>query len=292
MRTLIFLIRAVIYSNLFVSICITLLTHQTYILLQLPDQDKYYLLTFVFCSTYFTYNFQRILRLKLRELLGKQIGIRLSWVVRNRKVLLFSAILALFISFMMIFFMSKNFILFSIPLSALSTLYVVPFFRFKGKKVALRNLPYLKVFIIAVVWAFVIVGLPYFNHHKGLLLNSNAGWLFLSQFLFIMAITLPFDVRDLNYDLATQIKTFPSKIGIRGTILFSEILLLGFMAVKYYQFHLGHLQRIQFISLVVATIISGTIIAFTARKRSELFYSGLVEGTMMIMYVSILLLEY
>jgi len=232
------------------------------------------------------------MRLKLRELLGKQIGIRLSWVVRNRKLLFLSAILAAFISLVMIFFMSKNFILLAIPLSILSLLYVVPFFRWQGKKASIRKLPYIKVFVIAIVWAFVMVGLPYFNTNETFDIDNNFIYLILSQFIFIVAITLPFDVRDLNYDIATNVKTFPSKIGVRGTIVMSELLLIGFIALKYYQLQLGQISNSQFISFAISILITGMIIAFTSKKRPELFYSGLVEGTMIVLYTSILVLEY
>lgn len=228
----------------------------------------------------------------MRELLGKQIGIRLSWIVRNRKILLFSAVIAGCISCILMFFMTKNFILLCIPLSFLSILYVIPFYRYKGKKVAIRNLPYIKVFIIAIVWAFVIVGLPYYNNTEGFDFSSNAGWLFLSQLIFIIAITLPFDVRDLNYDIATNIKTFPSQFGVRNTIMLSEFLLICFILIKYYQLHIHQINTQQFISFAISTLITGVIIAFTSKKRAELFYSGLVEGTMVILYISILVLEY
>lgn len=246
----------------------------------------------MFCATFFTYNFQRIFRLKIRELLGKQIGIRLSWIVRNRKVLFFSAILAAIICLGLIFTMKKTFILSSIPLAFLAIFYVVPFFKLDGKKVAIRNLPYIKIFIISAVWSIVIVGLPFFNTLDSYILTKEAWILLVSQYLFILAITLPFDVRDLNYDSASKIKTIPSTIGVKKTIFLSLLLLAGFVGLKYYQLYLGQIEVNQFYALTITSILSAIIIAFTSKKRSELFFSGLVEGTMVLMYLGILILEY
>mgnify|MGYP005994465159 CR=1 FL=1 len=293
MRALFFLIRVLVYSNLFVSLCVTSLTHQTYILLKLPQDDKYYLLTFVFCSTLFTYNFQRIVRLKFRELLSKQIGIRLSWIVRNRRPLLFVSMLAGVISTCMLFFLNLQIILLTIPLAFFSIFYVIPVFTIDSKKAGLRDYPYIKIFLIALVWSMVITALPYFNYNDiSNWKDSNFLLLLLEQFLFILAITLPFDVRDLKYDLEAKMKTIPIAIGVKKTILLAEFFLLVFIALKYYQFHLGQISIIQMISLAIVTFASGIFLLFTTTKRAELFYSGIIEGTMILMYLSILLLEY
>ncbi len=293
MRALIFLIRSIVYSNVFVSLCVTLLTHQSYILLELPQQDKYYLLVFVFCATYFTYNIQRIIRINFRDLLGKQIGIRLSWVVRNKKILLLTSILASFICICMMFFMTTQVLKLIIPLSLLSIFYVVPFLKTNGKKIALRNYPYAKIIIISIVWTLVTTALPYFNRNSYIELNNtNFLLLLVEQFVFIFAITLPFDVRDLRYDIAAKVKTFPSKIGVKNSIILSELLLAIFLALKYYHYQLDYITIPQFIATSIACSITGVFISFTSNKRPELFFSGLIEGTMILMYMAVLIFEY
>ncbi|WP_223265841.1 UbiA family prenyltransferase [Vicingus serpentipes] len=293
MRALIFLIRSVIYSNIFVSLCVTLLTHQSYILLELPQKNKYFLLIFVFCATYFTYNIQRILRINYSELLGKQIGIRLSWIVRNRKILLLTSILASITCIIMLFFLSFQLLKFIAPLAFLSIFYVVPFFNLNGKKIALRNYPYIKIIIIAIVWSFVTTALPFLNHSNDMFdYNQNFILLITEQFLFILAITLPFDIRDLRYDLAANVKTIPAKIGVKKTIVLSELLLVVFMILKYYQLNLNHISYEQFTATSIALFITGILIAFSSPKRPELFFSGLIEGTMVLMYLAVLIFEY
>jgi len=162
-----------------------------------------------------------------------------------------------------------------------------------SKKVGLRNFPYVKIFLIAIVWSMVITALPYFNYYGiSQWKNSNFLLLLLEQFLFIIAITLPFDVRDLKYDIEAKMKTIPTAIGVKKTILLSESLLLSFIGLKYYQYHLHQLTLNQLISFTAVTLLSGIFLSFTKTKRAELFYSGIIEGTMILMYVGILMLEY
>ena len=111
-------------------------------------------------------------------------------------------------------------------------------------------------------------------------------------FLFILAITLPFDIRDLRYDLAANVKTIPAKIGVKKTIVLAELLLVVFMILKYYQLNLNHISYEQFTATSIAFFITAILIAFSSPKRPELFFSGLIEGTMILMYLAVLIFEY
>lgn len=89
----------------------------------------------------------------------------------------------------------------------------------------LRSIPFIKVFIIASVWIVIGAGpilLSPEQTHTHLYLRM------LSQFLFFISITLPFDVFDANKD---RIQTFATKmgntkaIGIAMTCLFAHLIL-------------------------------------------------------------------
>jgi 4-hydroxybenzoate polyprenyltransferase len=258
-------------------------------LLRLPEQNAAPLLIFVFCTTFFIYNIQRIIRLDYQKLIGKYIGIRLSWIIRNRKIItLFSLLSAIVAIIFALLYLSKI-IFFSIPLGIISVLYVIPFY----KKKALRHFTWSKISIIAFVWASTTILLPVIlNLGWSAISSSHIYLLFIEQFLFIFAITLPFDVRDLKYDLSFKMRTIPSKIGITKTIQLAHLFLLITVGLKYYQLYSGQINSAQFIANSVAIFITGVIIAFTSMRRSELFFSGLVESTMILLYLSTLVLQY
>ena len=142
-------------------------------------------------------------------------------------------------------------------------------------------------------WASTTILLPVIlNLGWSAISSSHIYLLFIEQFLFIFAITLPFDVRDLKYDLSFKMRTIPSKIGITKTIQLAHLFLLITVGLKYYQLYSGQINSAQFIANSVAIFITGVIIAFTSMRRSELFFSGLVESTMILLYLSTLVLQY
>jgi len=294
LRVLIYLIRNVVYSNLFVSFCITLLAHQTYLLLELPETNSLFVLGFIFCSTFFTYNFQRIYRLNSFELVGKLIGIRMSWIIRNRKKLFFASIISACGSLFFLFQLSYKVFLLILPLAIFSILYVIPFFNSNDKKIAIRDLPFAKIFIISLVWSLVMVAIPVVDvGGVNRLLESKSLFLLSEQFLFILAITLPFDIRDLRYDMESNIKTIPTYLGIKKTIMLSHLILLVFLSLKAVQYYVfSQLNFEQFLVTAITIGIVMVIIAFTKRRRPELFFSGLIDGSMLLMYFGILYLEY
>jgi 4-hydroxybenzoate polyprenyltransferase len=79
--------------------------------------------------------------------------------------------------------------------------------------VYIRKIPLLKVFYVGIVWALMNcwLTLPEFNIP-----------IFLISFLFITALVLPFDIRDMKVD---KVKTFPSLIGVQNTKYSAYILI-------------------------------------------------------------------
>jgi 4-hydroxybenzoate polyprenyltransferase len=227
-------------------------------------------------------------------LIGKNIGIRLSWVVRNRKLLLASSLFILLISSGTLFYINISSLFTLVPLAILSILYVTPFIPFKGKMISLRKIPFTKIFIIALVWTLVTVMLPYVNEHGfSQLNNTNLKLTLLTRFLFVFAITLPFDIRDIKFDNNQSLKTIPSIIGIRPTVIISELLLVSYLGVKCWQYFILHqLTANQLIALVSSIVVTMLIISFSFKKRPELYYSAIVEASMLILHLGILVLEY
>lgn len=114
------------------------------------------------------------------------------------------------------------------------------YYSFAFNKKRLRNLPNIKMISIALVWSITAV-LPAFND------LGNVGFnllnLVLSLFFFVVAITIPFDIRDLEED-DESIKTLPQKFGVNGSIKIgvmciglSLILFLNYFSFKINQLH-------------------------------------------------------
>lgn len=103
--------------------------------------------------------------------------------------------------------------LLALPLALISWMYSRPFMFVGGKPFALRQVPYLKLFLIALVWTLMGVCLPHLWHD--MTLNRTSVVLMLMRFMFILAITLPFDIRDGVADKVQGIKTLAHVLGYR-----------------------------------------------------------------------------
>ena len=106
----------------------------------------------VFSFTFFTYNGQRLFRLKKYQD-TKNLGAPLKWLIYQRIVLTIFSIIFLFVSIFCVCFISTNYWGFLILIGILSGFYVIPIIPFSSKKYALREESFLKIFIIGLVWS-------------------------------------------------------------------------------------------------------------------------------------------
>jgi 4-hydroxybenzoate polyprenyltransferase len=241
----------------------------------------------VFGFTFFTYNGQRLLRLKKNLIQASNIGERLQWVIKYKTPLTIFSILSGLIGLGSTYFIHPYCFFLLIPVGLISIFYVIPVIPFYLKSPTLRDLPYLKIISIALVWSIIIIWVPFVDTNFGMGLFISLPIALLQNFLFIIAITLPFDIRDIKFDKVDHLKTIPQLIGIKKTILLSEfliccsLLLLTISEIKSYYYY----------GLLVGYIITMLLILLTNNKRKELFFAGLIEGTVLILYSCTLIVD-
>ncbi len=282
-------IKFLTYSNLFVSICVAAFTHVTYIIYNLPQDNILIVLLMVFSFTFFTYNGQRLFRLKKKILQPDKIGERLQWVIKYKTPLTFFTAVFGLTGLVCTYFIGPYCFIILIPMGIISIFYVVPLIPFYSKSPALRELPYLKILLIALVWSLIIIWLPHLTSpFSSTTISGSLELPQLQVFLFVIAITLPFDIRDIEFDKTNQLKTIPQFLGIKKTILLSEILLLGAITLSFFL----NLKTHHFYALIIGYLITMIMIAFTNKKRKELFFAGLIEGSVIVLYLCVLISEY
>ncbi|MBZ9629395.1 hypothetical protein LB465_01290 [Salegentibacter sp. LM13S] len=152
-------------------------------------------------------------------------------------------------------------------LGVFTLLYAIPFGRNRHN---LRNIGGIKIFVIAVVWAGVVVILPLIDQVS----LKEISLSFLQRFFFVIAITLPFEIRDLKYD-SGNLNTIPQQIGIANTkkigyVLLGIMLLLEFL--KLYS------SAINFIALGFALLISAYFIKAAKVDQGSYYSAFWVEG--------------
>ncbi len=121
----------------------------------------------------------------------------------------------------------KTFFL-TMPFCLLTVLYAVPFL--SGFDKNLREVSYLKIVVVALVWAAFTVFIPIVDADKEITLNVV--FLMLQRFLIVVVLILPFDIRDVKYD-AISLQTIPRKIGIEKTKRLGVILMVISLVLEY-----------------------------------------------------------
>ena len=253
-----------IFSNLFVALCALALFLSSEIIL---ETNNFNLSIFIFSSTVFIYNFQRIVRIKR----GLQ-HTRKTWILRNQKTIMFLTMVFLISSFY--YFLTFNLITkFTIMLCGLVSLFY-PF--------GLRNVPFLKIFLISLVWATTTFLLLVLENQIALDLVNVIH--FLSRFLFVLAITIPFDIRDIPFD-KTQLKTLPVFFGEKKARFLAHLtLLVSFMIYSF--LFLCNIVELNFIFTIAVSYLIAAVLIFNSKKqKTEIYFSFGVESASIIFYL-------
>lgn len=95
------------------------------------------------------------------------------------------------------------------------------------RKKNLRSLPAAKIYLVAFCWALAIVAIPAFHFELDLSIFIIIE--FIEVFILVVALIIPFDIRDVIYD-SLQLQTIPQKYGVRKA-KFIAITLLTFYIV-------------------------------------------------------------
>lgn len=153
-------------------------------------------------------------------------------------------------------------------LGLFTTLYAIPFL---PNHKNLRSLKSIKVFIIALVWAGTTVWLPLKNWE--MLFSWGVIFHFIHIFAFVLAVMIPFEIRDLNYD-HVELGTIPQLIGEKNTKKIGYFLLVVFMVLGLFL----NSDASVVIPTLVITLVLGVLIYYGNKKQSKYYASFWVEA--------------
>jgi len=163
------------------------------------------------------------------------------------------------------------------PPLILAVLYILPL----RNGQSLRQVPFLKIFLIASTWVWVSTYLPI--HISGVEMDTEKILFLCHRFIFIFAITIPFDIRDVYTDQVSHLQTLPSYYGIErsrvyasGGVVASFLLLAPLFFTGFFPILLSPLQVIFMVSLL-------TLIRRSSPARSEYFFGYMLDGSMLVL---------
>ncbi len=268
--------RLLIFSNIYIALAAVALTYETYALLGGAPRS-HGLAALVFCATLFVYNLDRLVSLSRED--AVEITERHRWI-RARKKLLWPLVgVAAVGGAASLFFVPLDVLWGLVPLGVISLAYSLPVMIGAGRTWRLKDIPGLKIFLIALVWGSVTVVLPALNAGVDVF-GRDAILALIERVIFIFAITLPFDVRDLERDRQAGLHTLPMTLGPSNTRWLAVGLMGVFCAVS--AFHYGLSWAGPTVPMLSNGVLTAVLLWFSNESHQELYYVGLLDGTMLL----------
>lgn len=269
----------ILFGNIYVALGAVSLIQSTCIQLQISSHLFYYCL-FVFFSTLFIYNLQRIFYKKAED--NSYNSVRRQWIFKNQKTIKLLTLLGFAGAGVFFFFNDYKILFYLSPLFVLSLAYFIP-------AIKLRKSAFLKLFTLALVWGITTAVVP------ALLNISVIDYKFvlhtLTRFCFILSICIPFDIRDIAIDTAENVSTLPNKYGetiTRNIALFFTVIYGVLIGSEYYFTIISFPVLVGLLISMVATFL---FILFASSKRSEYYYVAGIDGTMILQGLILMLIS-
>jgi hypothetical protein len=265
------------YSNLFLAFCVFCSTWQVELVFHEHSDSAFLFATINFIATFCLYNAQRIF-----QSFKSNDDERLLWYRKN-KYYIFILIVFLILTFSKLILRTlltyqETAIIYGI-LVVFSLLYFLPPFEF-------RKLPFLKGFYIALAWvtANAIIPLLFRGEiYQGITSLQKKHWGYvLSQFFFISAICIPFDIRDMAKDKKSNVESIPILVGLKTSKLIA-IFLLSIYLLLAFSMNIKNL----FLIRCFVFLVSALGVIFSEQNRHRYFYIYCIDG--LIVFQTILL---
>lgn len=231
---------------------------------------------FIFFASLFTYNFHRRIGLEIYGQAAQSMSVK--WMVAHpllsRSTTLISFAAAVY------FFMDLPKSTYSLiaPLALVSLMYVMKF----SDRLPLRQIPFLKIFLIAVAWSSTAVFLTALSLE--ITIDSQAVLFFLALIFYMIAQILPFDIRDMHADFQSELKTIPNYLGLSASV---RIAIISLVISNFFLLIVFDLKMSSpyFISWLVSSAYLLICILLSKKNRTDLFYSLMVETSLLLPFL-------
>jgi 4-hydroxybenzoate polyprenyltransferase len=274
-----------LFSNVFMALCAV--AQGLVVFYLIGSRPLYTICALLFVSTVAIYNFSILLTKPKNP--EKSENRRVRWFFAHHRLMVTVTIVAILSLIPLFFLISMESRILLIFLAIISFAYSLPLFSLGDQKFGLRNIPGLKQFLITLVWTMSTVLLPVLEAQDMHLTNislRDTTILLAKRFLFIAALTVPFDIRDLFEDRESGLKTVPVAIGEKRAYLFCQVLLAGYIVLLFLYRNNGF--NADFFALTFTAILAGWLIFKSKWKRNEYYYFFYLDGVLILQYVMLI----
>lgn len=279
-----------VFGNFLIACSAVALTHLSQYKKEITTGDLH-LLVFVFSSTLLVYNLNLLAGMKgMRTSTFRSL--RHNWIIKHEKFIQAMSVLAFIVCVAELTALKKDTLLFLFIPGLFALGYAIPVQLSNGNFFRLRDVAFVKIFLVAWVWGTFTVGLPFVQQQGfSIIYEPEHFLLFLSRAVFIFAITIPFDIRDLHYDSDKSVSTIPSRLGVERSKTIALLLVVVFVALSLVRFQFGFCAMPELIALTLSAIPTALLLWMINKEREELFYSLWMEGTMLVQWVLVIIVS-
>ncbi len=283
-----YILEYVFYGNLFIAFATFCLYQQT--MLQVSGSLKIDELSWiVFFGTIFVYDLARVIPVRLTH--QQMYHYRYVWLLRNFYPVLLFGFGSLVICSILIFQIPSRDIITLVLLAFVASFYNIPFLFKKTGLFRIRDISYLKSFLIALVWAGVTALLPAIDSGVKESIPGLAA-LFIERFLLILALMLPFDLRDVAEDKRFGIQTLAQVLGWKKSKHLSILLIsLSYLMAFAHDF-MNYPGGLAWPAILLSALFALLVLGKAKEDRGDFYFFGLVDGiivfqalTFWVMYV-------
>jgi 4-hydroxybenzoate polyprenyltransferase len=268
------LLYTLFYGNIWIASGAAATAWQTTVVLQLEPNPTLYV--FVFLATLFTYNLDRYTE---RLAFADSYQTRHRWLHEHRRELAIFTILPGIAWVALSFRLSTNVVLWLVHLGVVSVAYSLPLWKkANGERFVLRKVGLLKPVFVAYVWAVVGVILPAVD--AGYPLNGRLYAELISRFVFVLALCMPFDLRDEPIDRSHGMRTLPVLLGRKPTEYLAYLLLVLQLAMLVPFLPLG-----SSVLLTISLLYAAFATRYAISSGHDLAFSAGVDGALVLQAV-------
>lgn len=269
-----------LYSNIFIAIAAVALVFTNQITVgEEPTLNA--VTAFVFFATLMAYS-----ALKFR---GSQNTVYTTthhdWAGDNPRVLLTVLVIGGLGSVVYFFHLQLRAQIIIIILAFITALYGLISLPFTGGK-KLRNFGVLKTLFVGIVWSVTTVVIPLTEHPPA---ASVLAFLLVRRFLFIAGLTLAFEVKDLAADEAADILTIPMLIGVKGTKIVAQLMLLVLAFITTAQYLTGEIGCSNMLAVNLSLLLSIICIQPVKKDTGDWWYYFVLDGMMILQFLLVYL---
>lgn len=284
-------VRPLVYSNLFLACCAAAYTAKTSLLLY-GNNGTWLVNSLVFYATLFLYCFHRINKKRL-HVRDENMEERDTWVNKYKSIFyVLIAASAVALSIELCYMPRRTWVVF-IPVGALGLGYTFPIIPSRKGWKRLRDIYWLKTFWIAFAFSWLTTFLPVlYTQPLASLWKPEVLFIFSRGLLFLFAICIPFDIRDMEFDKRKGVITLPVKFGAQYARYIAVGLLLCFIILAALDFLCFNLNAGPTVGLLVSALITILLLGLAKTRQTAILFSLLYDSAMLLQWLLILLCIY